>query len=233
MTGLLRAEFPDVHASGGPLVASLSADEGSALNSVVAHPTQRRLLIALAVTLACLPLLVLDLLSGSSSSSATELAVASSDSSLVASTQTVVDAPVDPSSVEIDTPDAVVPETTSTTVAIATTTTTAARRVQQTTTTTAPRPVVTAPPMAQSDADFLACVRIRESHGDYTASDPTGTFLGAYQIYQGGWDAIAGAIGRADLVGVPPHHASPTDQDTIAAAMLARYGRSPWGGSCR
>lgn len=181
-------------------------------------------MIALIVTLACLPLLVIDMLQGSPSSSATE-AASSSDSSLVVAavpstqdtttTTVVVEAPV------------VAAATTMAPVA------TTAPRPVQTTTTTAPRPVVTAPPVTQSDEAFLACVRYRESHNDYTASDPSGTFLGAYQIYQGGWDSVAGRIGRHDLVGIPPNQASPSDQDAIANAMLQFSGRAPWGGTCR
>ena len=95
-----------------------------------------------------------------------------------------------------------------------------------------PRPVVTTAPVVQSDAAFLACVRERESHGNYSASDPTGTYLGAYQIYQGGWDSVASRIGRTDLIGVPPNQASSTDQDLIAEAMLIASGRAPWGGIC-
>lgn len=192
-------------------------------------------MIALIVTLACLPLLVIDMVSASSSSGASESAVA---------TEQVPD----PSLVVAASPSI---ESTSTTEAapatdllagVSPSTTTAPRVVfaapaapavpAATTTTTAPRPVVTAPPMNDSDAAFLACVRWRESHGDYTASDPSGTYLGAYQIYQGGWDSIASSIGRFDLVGVPPNHASAPDQDEIAAAMLRMSGRSPWGGYC-
>jgi hypothetical protein len=182
-------------------------------------------MIALIVTLACLPLLVIDMLQGSPSSSATE-AASSSDSSLVVAavpstqdttTTTVVVAAIDAAAA-------------ATTIAPVATT---APRPVQTTTTTAPRPVVTSPPVTQSDDAFLACVRYRESHNDYSASDPSGTFLGAYQIYQGGWDSVAGRIGREDLVGIPPNQASPSDQDAIASAMLQFSGRAPWGGSCR
>jgi len=183
-------------------------------------------MIALIVTLACLPLLVIDMLQGSATSSATESA-SSSDSSLVVAAV--------PSTEEATTTTVVV--TVPTTIAAPVTTSappaTIAPRAVQTTTTTAPRPVVTAAPVVQSDAAFLACVRNRESHNDYTASDPSGTFLGAYQIYQGGWDSVASRVGRHDLVGVPPNQASPADQDAIAAAMLAMSGRAPWGGSCR
>jgi hypothetical protein len=78
----------------------------------------------------------------------------------------------------------------------------------------------------------MACVRWRESRNTYTAVDPSGTYMGAYQIYQGGWDTIARSIGRSDLVGVRPNTASPADQDAVAIAMLRQYGTSPWGGTC-
>ena len=78
----------------------------------------------------------------------------------------------------------------------------------------------------------MACLRWRESHNTYTAVDPSGSFMGAYQIYQGGWDSQARSMGRSDLVGVPPHKASPADQDALALAMLRQQGTSPWGGTC-
>lgn len=175
-------------------------------------------MIALAVTLVCLPVLVLDVLSGPTRSGATEVPT-SSDSSLVSSQSELPEdaiAIVDPSEVEMDSP-ATVPTTTPPT--------TAARAPQATT--TVPRPTTTVRARS-SDAEFLKCVRWRESRDDYTASDPSGTFLGAYQIYQGGWDAVAAGMGRHDLVGVPPNRANPADQDAVAIAMLARYGRSTW-----
>jgi hypothetical protein len=91
-------------------------------------------------------------------------------------------------------------------------------------------PVTTVPD--PTDA-FFACVRHRESHGDYTAVDPSGTFRGAYQIYQGGWDSIANSIGRTDLVGIQPDAASVIDQDVIAYAMFDQLGSRPWGGACQ
>ncbi len=182
-------------------------------------------MIALIVTLACLPLLVIDMLQGSASSSATEAATSSDSSLVVAAVPSTEESTT--TTVAIAAAEAAASATT-----IAPVATTAPRPVQ-TTTTSAPRPVVTSPPVTQSDEAFLACVRDRESHNDYTASDPSGTFLGAYQIYQGGWDSVAGRIGRHDLVGVPPNQASPSDQDVIAAAMLQFSGRSPWGGTCR
>ena len=178
------------------------------------------------VTLACLPLLVLDVLQGSSTSGAAP-SDSSSESSLVLAVVPSTEEPSTTSStVALVVPD---PEPT-TTIGPAVT---IAPVVEQTPTTTVPRPVATAAPVVQSDAEFLACVRRRESNNDYTASDPTGTFLGAYQIYQGGWDSIAARIGRNDLIGVAPNDASPSDQDIIAEAMLQVHGRSPWGSGCR
>lgn len=96
-----------------------------------------------------------------------------------------------------------------------------------TTTTSAPQPIT------QSTEAFFECVRWRESRGNYEAVNPTGTFMGAYQFYQGGWDTFAGRIGRHDLVGVAPNHASPADQDSVALAAYNELGTQPWGGACQ
>jgi hypothetical protein len=197
--------------------------------------------VALVVTLAVLPILVLELMGGSGGkSSDTEVATPDvPQPSLVVA--------VDPTEVTTTVSTEAPADTTVTTAAVASTTpttkapttTTAAPKVAAkapTTTTTAPAaPPAPAPPgltPSPSEASFLACVRQRESHGDYTAVDPSGTFMGAYQIYQGGWDSVARSIGRADLVGVRPNRAAPADQDTVALAMLRQYGKSPWGGAC-
>lgn len=191
------------------------------------------MLLALLVTLACIPLLVLGVFDRSSSSGAVEVPGGSDPSLVVATFVPVAESVVDPSSIEADSPTSTVLEAAAVSiVAPAAATPTTVARAPQATTTTTIRVVATAPPISQSDAAFLACVRARESRGDYGAVDPSGTYRGAYQIYQGGWDSIAAAIGRTDLVGVLPNLASPVDQDTIAAAMLARSGRAPWGGVC-
>ena len=99
-----------------------------------------------------------------------------------------------------------------------------------TTTTTS---VVSTPPAApQSTEAFCECIRWRESRGNYEAVNPTGTFMGAYQFYQGGWDAFAARFDRHDLVGVPPHQAAPADQDAVALAAYNELGSRPWGGAC-
>jgi hypothetical protein len=194
------------------------------------------------VTLACLPLLVLDLMGGhSAASSDAAVDTGVPEPSLVVA--------VSPS----DAPTSTAPSSTTTTAAprSSTTVTTAPSKTSKaTTSTTAPKvaanvttPTTAAPQVAApappagpvpsgSESSFLACVRQRESHGNYGAVDPTGTYMGAYQIYQGGWDTVARSLGRNDLVGVRPNTASPADQDTVALQMLHLYGRSPWGGAC-
>jgi hypothetical protein len=132
----------------------------------------------------------------------------------------------------------------------ATTTTTsgapAAAAAAPSTTTTitpppAPAPSAPAPPPSYAgnpgvsphhDDPFLACVRQRESGGNYGAVNPAGPYLGAYQFLQSTWNVTASHAGRADLVGVPPNVASPYDQDEIAWALYQWQGPGPWGGSC-
>lgn len=102
-----------------------------------------------------------------------------------------------------------------------------------TTTTTAPPPTTTVATQPSETEQFFACIRHRESRGDYGAVNPTGTFMGAYQFYQAGWDTFAARIGRHDLVGVPPNTVSPEDQDAVAAAAYRELGAQPWGGACQ
>lgn len=100
------------------------------------------------------------------------------------------------------------------------------------TTTTVPPPVSTPKKAPQSTEAFFECIRHRESRGNYNAVNSTGTFMGAYQFYQGGWDTFAARINRHDLVGVPPHTASPADQDAVALAAYNELGSKPWNGAC-
>jgi hypothetical protein len=94
----------------------------------------------------------------------------------------------------------------------------------------------TAPTQVYSNSSpggFLACVRNRESGGDYTVYNSGGSgAAGAYQFLPGTWDSIAASSGRHDLVGVSPANASPADQDAMAQALYAQQGSAPWGGSC-
>jgi hypothetical protein len=121
--------------------------------------------------------------------------------------------------------------TVTTTLEIATTTTTVDLSFLNTTTTTQPPAVLQEKP--QSTEAFFECIRWRESRGNYSAVNSTGTFMGAYQFYQGGWDTFAARIGRHDLVGVPPHMAAPADQDAVALAAYNELGSQPWGGACQ
>lgn len=117
-----------------------------------------------------------------------------------------------------------------------TTTTTTAKPA--TTTTTAP-PAPAAPKVEAQvatpgggDAEFLACLRRRESGGNYQAVSSTGLYFGAYQFMISTWDNTARHAGRGDLVGVRPDRAAPADQDAMALALYRWQGKAPWNGAC-
>jgi cytoskeletal protein RodZ len=101
--------------------------------------------------------------------------------------------------------------------------------VAPTTTTTAPPPPTTIPASASA---FLACIRTRESHGNYRAVSANGMYRGAYQFTQSSWDMVAAHAGRHDLVGVLPDRASPANQDAMALTLYEWMGSAPWGGAC-
>lgn len=83
-----------------------------------------------------------------------------------------------------------------------------------------------------SISGFLACVRQRESRGNYSVVNPAGPWYGAYQFLASTWNVTAQHAGRLDLVGVIPSQASPGDQDAMAMALYQWQGSGPWGGSC-
>jgi len=125
-----------------------------------------------------------------------------------------------------------VPATTSTTQpAPSTTTTTSAPRVATAVTTPAPA-AAPAPTVPDSALAFLACIRNRESHGNYGAVSSGGTYRGAYQFSQSSWDSSAAHAGRSDLVGQLPNLVAPADQDAVAYALYQWQGAAPWGGAC-
>ena len=110
-----------------------------------------------------------------------------------------------------------------------------------TTTTTVPPPTTPTPPpnyvgtpgtSPHHDDPFLTCVRQRESGGNYSAVNPAGPYLGAYQFMQSTWNLTATHAGRTDLVGVPANTATPYDQDEMAWALYQWQGMGPWGGHC-
>jgi hypothetical protein len=100
-----------------------------------------------------------------------------------------------------------------------------------------PPPPPTAPPTtagpggSSSDLAFLACVRQRESGGNYSINTGNG-YYGAYQFSISTWNNTAQHAGRGDLVGLRPDLASPGDQDAMALHLLHWVGRGPWGGYC-
>lgn len=201
----------------------------SVLSSILSSP-QRSFTLAIAATIVCLPLLVLDLVWASGSSDGPVAAVEAE------STVPVSSAPVTVAEVVATVPPTTAAPTTTVArpsvapaTARSTPPTTVARRVTPTTVAPPPPP----PPIVSgSDAAFLACVRARESGGNYGIVDGSGNYMGAYQFAQSTWDSVASRAGRRDLVGVRPNLASPADQDAIALATLAIAGRSPWGGAC-
>jgi len=79
---------------------------------------------------------------------------------------------------------------------------------------------------------FRECTLEIESHGNYGAVSPGGTYRGGWQFDQSTWDSNASASGRPDLVGVDPASAAPGDQDQIAHDTWQRRGNQPWGGRC-
>lgn len=77
---------------------------------------------------------------------------------------------------------------------------------------------------------FLVCTRAHE--GSYTSYNPAGPYMGAYQFHQSTWNSTANRAGRPELIGVPPHTASPYDQDDMAWTLYQWQGSRPWGGRC-
>jgi hypothetical protein len=95
------------------------------------------------------------------------------------------------------------------------------------------QPVSSSVSSSSNPGDFLACVRNRESGGNYGVYNQGGSgAAGAYQFLPGTWNSIAGSVGRPDLVGLDPAQASPADQDAMAQALYSQQGASPWGGGC-
>ncbi len=115
--------------------------------------------------------------------------------------------------------------TTSTTVKLPTTT------AKPTTTTAAPVPTTTAA-IGSNDAAILACIRRRESGGNYSIVSANGLYYGAYQFTLSTWDSTARHAGRGDLVGRKPNTVAPADQDALALDLLHWQGLGPWGGHC-
>ena len=72
-----------------------------------------------------------------------------------------------------------------------------------------------------------AALRECESGGDYTITNPSGKYRGAYQFDRSTWNSVAGRHDPS-LVGVDPAAASPADQDAMALALYVERGARPW-----
>ena len=90
----------------------------------------------------------------------------------------------------------------------------------------ATQPLVAAPSAAvpatasASGGSFGACVRSRESGGNYQATNSSG-YYGAYQFSASTWAAYGGSQGSFG-------NASPAEQDQVFANAVAQGGQSNW-----
>ena len=73
----------------------------------------------------------------------------------------------------------------------------------------------------------LARLRQCESGGNYSATNPGGTYRGAYQFNRQTWNSVAGRH-YPRLSGVDPAAAAPADQDAMARALWSERGRQSW-----
>ena len=87
--------------------------------------------------------------------------------------------------------------------------------------------IVTQTLPAGTDPSQWAALRECESGGDYSITNPSGKYRGAYQFDRTTWDSVAGRHAPA-LVGVDPAAASPVDQDAMAMALYSERGAGPW-----
>ena len=76
-------------------------------------------------------------------------------------------------------------------------------------------------------ADEWHALRQCESGNNYRVVSATGRYRGAYQFSVTTWDWLAGSR-YPELVGVDPSAATDADQDKMARALYAVYGKSPW-----
>jgi hypothetical protein len=200
-----------------PLAGPYCREKDVALSSTV-HPTQRRLAIALFATLACLPLLVIDMLgSTSGASEAISIEFAVPDSSLVM--EATPDTAAAQASVVLETTTIPPP----TTVRIVPVPTTSAPRVVQapTTTTTTSRRATTSP----NQWDRLAAC---ETGGNWAANSGNGYGGGLQFAHSSRWSTWS-AFGGEEFT-AHPWEASREQQIVIGERVLASQGWNAWPG---
>jgi hypothetical protein len=81
-------------------------------------------------------------------------------------------------------------------------------------------------------ACFKACTLEIESHGNYAAVSPGGTYRGAWQFDQRTWDGAVARAGHPEWSGRDPATAPPAVQDAAAHQLYRERGNQPWGGRC-
>jgi hypothetical protein len=84
-----------------------------------------------------------------------------------------------------------------------------------------------APVPAGPSAAQWAALRRCESNGDYSITNPSGRYRGAYQFDRSTWNSVASRH-APQLVGVDPAAAAPADQDAMAFALYGERGWRPW-----
>jgi hypothetical protein len=86
-------------------------------------------------------------------------------------------------------------------------------------------PVPVLPP--GPSAGEWAALRDCEAGGDYSITNPSGKYRGAYQFDQSTWNSVAERH-APQLVGADPAATSPADQDAMALALYSERGANPW-----
>ncbi len=91
-----------------------------------------------------------------------------------------------------------------------------------------PTDTVPAPELAPGPSPSQwAALRECEAGGDYSITNPSGKYRGAYQFDRSTWNSIAGRY-APELVGADPAAAAPADQDAMALALYNERGARPW-----
>lgn len=79
------------------------------------------------------------------------------------------------------------------------------------------------------DNAWLACVRNRESQGQYDINTGNG-YYGAYQYLGSTWNSAAVATGHPELADGRPDLHWPSEQDAVTLDYARMTGGSPWAG---